>query len=436
MGQSLNEVVWKRSTKSVTQNNKKDVTLYPWNLIPDNVILAWAFSILLPALPLFAFLITSTEVVWYAMIRVCNMLPFLYTLRSATAKYFENIGAQVFKDKRNAPYLFPILWLTVATPSLFYWAYSSHAAYGFSVTTLLTYHFLRLLPRYRSFAYLHVLLHKEGHDANGFFKWEFLNFGVLHFFVGIFYGALPYSYSMYHNKIHHHFDGDIDDVGNTNVDLDRSSPWAIMYYFPRFLMYWSGLTPLIYFISVGKWRFAANTVVGQIYMGICWFACYKLAGFWFTLLYLFFPFIESTLFFGGISYLWHAFCDPSDPQNPYVDSITIVGGLDNIYNEDFHVVHHTKPMIHWTEYEQHYKDNVDQYEKYNATIFTDCEEGMLLYWLFAQKWDEMVDHFVDLSGKLTREEKKELLLYRLKARFERVPQQKLDRQRETQKKDN
>lgn len=172
---------------------------------------------------------------------------------------------------------------------------------------------------------------------------------------------------------------------------------------------------------------------GQLYMAFWWYLCYQLAGFWFTLAYLFFPFLESTLFFGGISYLWHAFCDPSDPQNPYVDSITIVDGLDNIYNEDYHVVHHCKPSLHWTEYKQHYEENVDKYEKYNATVFTDCEEGMLLYWLFAQKWDEMVDHFVDLSGKLSREEKKALLLKRLSSRYERVPKEECHKLSQVQK---
>ena len=73
--------------------------------------------------------------------------------------------------------------------------------------------------------------------------------------------------------------------------------------------------------------------------------------------------------------------------------MTIVKGKDNIFNEDFHVVHHTKPNAHWTgnsflrfkifvlayaffaDYPKYYQDSIKEYEKYNATIFTDCEEG-------------------------------------------------------------
>ena len=114
----------------------------------------------------------------------------------------------------------------------------------------------------------------------------------------------------------------------------------------------------------------------------------------------------------------HQTCDPKDVNNPYVDSVTIVGGKDNIFNEDYHVVHHTKPMAHWTEYPDLYKDSIEEYRKYNATIFTDCEEGQMIYWLFSENWDEMAAHMVDLNGKMTHEEKKALCLERLRSRME------------------
>lgn len=129
-----------------------------------------------------------------------------------------------------------------------------------------------------------------------------------------------------------------------------------------------------------------------------WYFLWVRFGALFTIYYAMFPFIECVTFFGGISYLWHgeavcvwcavcvcaliasvssppsAWCDPNDINNPYVDSVTIVDGKDNIFNEDYHVVHHTKPFAHWTEYRQLYEDNIADYQKYNATIFRDCEE--------------------------------------------------------------
>jgi hypothetical protein len=94
--------------------------------------------------------------------------------------------------------------------------------------------------------------------------------------------------------------------------------------------------------------------------------------------------------------------DVDSPACEYINSVTIIKGKDNIFNEDFHVVHHhPNPNIHWTEYPAHYEQHKSEYIRNQATIFTDCEEGEMLYWLFSEKWDELASHFVDLQGLVT-----------------------------------
>lgn len=101
-----------------------------------------------------------------------------------------------------------------------------------------------------------------------------------------------------------------------------------------------------------------------IYHLLCYVSVHRKV--WWLVRSVFFQHFCSVTFFGGISYLWHAWCEPSDINNPYIDSgekrkclffsflrekkkktVTIVKGKDNIFNEDFHVVHHTKPSAHW-----------------------------------------------------------------------------------------
>lgn len=53
-------------------------------------------------------------------------------------------------------------------------------------------------------------------------------------------------------------------------------------------------------------------------------------------------------------------------------------------------------------------------------LLQDCEEGLLLGWMLTKNWDEMAKHFVDLNGKMTHEEKKELILSRLRPTLSRV----------------
>lgn len=417
---SLDESTWRSKNTAAVQSPAitKHCTVWPWNYIPDHLIFALGVLFLSPGLPLFAFLIGGSEVVYYAIMAVTSRTTVFAKALSAVLDFGVRVGKPLMKDERDAPYFLPVVFLTVWAPSIFAWALYRHVTYGFEISTLLLYHSLRLMPRYRLFAYLHVLLHKEGHTPRGFFKAEWANFGVMHWFTGLFYGGVPYSYAMAHNKIHHAFDNDLDDV-HTNLDLDRSRWQSFIYYLPRFALYWSGVSPAAKFAFRGQWEFFNKMVLGMAVYYSLWALSFKYLGIAFTIYYVMFPYIESVTFFGGISYLWHAWCEPEDINNPYIDSVTILEGQDNIFNEDFHVVHHTKPLAHWTEYPALYEENKEMYLKHNATIFRDCEEGMLLYWLLAAKWDDMAEHMVDLSGKMNHEQKKEMCMRRLRARLTR-----------------
>jgi len=267
------------------------------------------------------------------------------------------------------------------------------------------------------FAYFHVLAHKEGHDHRGFFlpPLQSLNFTYVQWFVAIFYGAIPNSYAVGHNKIHHRYSNGLDDV-HTCYDLDRSDPWSFLLYLPRFAAYWTGFSVFWHFMSRKEFRFAGRMLAGMVYF----YGLVIFVGFYawdFALAFLLYPVLEAVVFFGAISYLWHSFLDGDNLDCEYVNSVTIIEGLDNIYNEDFHVVHHlpgSDQNIHWTEYPGHYERNIDDYKKYQATVFRDCEEGMMLYWIFSKKFDILAEHYVDLNGKMNHEEKKAHVLKRLR----------------------
>jgi len=199
---------------------------------------------------------------------------------------------------------------------------------------------------------------------------------------------------------------------HTCYDLDRSEPFSFLIYLPRFAAYWSGFSVAWHFIMRREMKFASSMLLGMLYYATIIYFAWRWA--WdFTLTILIFPHLESIVFFGAISYLWHAFLNEVDTDDEYVNSMTILKGHDNIFNEDFHVAHHNNSM-HWTEYPVHYEKNIDEFRKRQATIFQDTEQGMLLYWLFSQKFDLMADHWVDLENKLNHEEKKALILKRLR----------------------
>ena len=335
----------------------------------------------------------------------------LYTHLSKT------IGNQILLDKRNYPYIIPIIWASTWVPFLYFIGLYRYYHYGFEWITFMIIHALRLGPKYRFFAYSHVLVHKDGHDHKGLFKgqWKILD-RIVQWVIGPLYGVVPNNYTIAHNKLHHRFTNQIDDP-HTNIDLDRSNPLSFVEYFPRFLLYWSGIGPVIYCIQKSNWKHVYIMLKGMVYYyGLMFLAIsydWKVA-----FMYCVYPHLESTMFIGGISYMWHCFVDSDDPTNDYINSLTIIDGHDNIWGEDYHVVHHIS-SVHWSEYENKYKQDIDNYKKYQATIFRDTEEGLILFWILTCQINKLADHFVDLNGKLTHEEKKELIMKRLSTTVEK-----------------
>ena len=134
---------------------------------------------------------------------------------------------------------------------------------------------------------------------------------------------------------------------------------------------------------------------------------------WFGFMYLILPHMSVIIYLAAINYIWHTFCDPADPDNPYINSVTILNGHYNVYNEDFHVTHHHHPQMHWTKMANDYYIHEEKYKANMASVFTDTQEFEMFVWLMMGKFDLMAEHYVDLTGTLTQEDKIALLKYRM-----------------------
>eukprot|EP00929_Paragymnodinium_shiwhaense_P006727 TRINITY_DN1106_c0_g1_i3.p1 TRINITY_DN1106_c0_g1~~TRINITY_DN1106_c0_g1_i3.p1 ORF type:complete len:285 (-),score=49.25 TRINITY_DN1106_c0_g1_i3:531-1385(-) len=223
-----------------------------------------------------------------------------------------------------------------------------------------------------------------------------------------------FVYSIAHNKIHHRWHNDVDDI-HTNLDLDRTEFRTFVEFMPRFALYWTGVGPVALFAKRREWAYMQQMLSGMLaYYGVA-----ALLFLWnpiFCICYWLYPHCEACVGLGAIAYLWHAFVDEEDPGNQFVNSVTILDGHDNVFNEDYHVVHHHFPGVHWTEVPAQFEKDKEKYAACTATIFRDTEQGMLLKMLFSKDFDGMARHFVDLNGKLSHEEIKALLIRRLKVR--------------------
>ena len=394
---------------------------YPWCLVSDRTWSATGTVLLLtmffPGISLIVLSTASGEFLQYALYKKNPVGRFVLDRVRAVQRFiFYQIGRRILMDTRDSSYLPWMAHGLFILPVVFFWARARYMEHGFEFTTFLIYHLCRLGPRYRFFAHHECLTHIEGHASKkGLYcnPWTLLTTGKrvpltrrnrrLFFdhingaLIGPFYGSLPNSYGAAHNKIHHRWHNDTGDV-HTNMDVDRTAGISsFVLWFPRFLLYWVGLSPCFLFWKRRE-RGLLKMMLGGMayYYGLSALVCYT-SGFFFYWTFWLYPQLEATAFLGGIGYMWHAFSEESDPSNQYVNSMTILRGHDNIWNEDYHVVHHHDTYVHWSEMPQSFERHKAEYVKCRATVFADCEQGLFFAWMFGRKWDEMTDFFVDLQ---------------------------------------
>jgi len=388
---------------------------FPWSWLPDPIAFLWGVAEIAFMAPIFAIEIVVTVPLMTALRHVWrhrSMAAFRTGVPEMVRSVSRPLGRLMLLDARNHSYIPWMLLLGTCIPGLFFWAMRQHAEHGLELSTLCIYHICRVGPRMQFFAHIHTLVHKEGHAHRGFFKGAFQCLNCANeWWIGPFYGVVPWNYHVAHMKIHHRWHNDVDDV-HTNLDLDRTNPLSFFLYTPRFTLYWTGLSPIALFVKRKEWFLLQQLLAGQVaYYGVT-----ALLFRWnptFCFIYWIFPHIEACVILCGISYMWHAFVEVDDPGNQYVNSVTILDGHDNVWNEDYHVVHHHAPNTHWSDAPAHFERNRDKYAAVTATIFRDTEEGKLLQWMFERNWDAMAEHFVDLNGKLSHAEKKALIVRRL-----------------------
>lgn len=343
-------------------------------------------------------------------------------LSNRLGQFFSSIAQRMAKvmmrDERNAPYLYSLFGIGFYTPTLFILAFWWQISYGYNaawytvVLVAFLYNVLMMGPYFRFFSVIATLIHKEGHDVRGLFKepYTFLN-NAFGWFIGPFYGHVPETYPLGHNRIHHKYDNGPGDVTFT-YDLDRRKPADWLKYLRRFSLYWTGFSVVQYFIQNKRWEPARRMATGMlVYYGLI--AAITFVSPWFGFAYLILPHMSVIIYLGAINYIWHTFCDPADPDNPYINSVTILNGHYNVYNEDFHVTHHHHPQMHWTKMANDYYSHVDRYEANMASVFTDTQEFEMFVWVMMGRMDLLAEHFVDLTGKLTLEDKIALLSYRM-----------------------
>jgi hypothetical protein len=310
-----------------------------------------------------------------------------------------------------------ILAFGVGIPALFFYCLNYTMTNGFNYYMAFAYNVFRIGPYFMNFAYVYTLCHKEGHSHTGLYKEPYnkvLRY-VWNWWIGFFYGVCPATFAIGHTKNHHKYNNGPLDILSTG-DMQRDSFWNWVRYIPRFFLYALNITTIQQFYAEGNIQLVNQMFYGSAIYWLGVFMVYKCSPL-FCLAYVIYPLFEQTILLCAINWSWHAMIDPDEPDNQFVNSMTLFGDQVNVLNEDYHVVHHQYPAAHWKDHPDLYELNKADYVDKNgkiASMFNDTHAMEMFFLCMLGEYEKLAEKFVDPTGKLTMEEKIQMMKDRLR----------------------
>ncbi len=235
--------------------------------------------------------------------------------------------------------------------------------------------------------------------------------------MGPFYGETPETYFGHHVMMHHAENNLIDDLSCT-MNYQRDNMLDFLRYF--FLFFFFGMSDLSYYFKrTNRLKFIRKILMGEIgFIVMCiilWQYNWQA-----TLTVFILPFIIAR--FGMMAGNWaqHAFIDAADPANSYKNSITCINCNYNqiCFNDGYHIGHHLRANMHWTEMPLEFKRNIEKYKANNAVVFQGIDFFVIWFLLVTHNYKHLASKYVDLSDRFKSQD--EIIAY-LKQRVASIP---------------
>lgn len=265
-----------------------------------------------------------------------------------------------------------------------------------------------------------LMLHCTSHRPLFKRKYDWMN-KIIPWFLGPFFGETPETYFGHHMAMHHPENNLREDLSST-IEYQRDSFGDFMRYFLRFFTL--GIIDLTQYLNRKKrFKIARNTLLGEL----SWYALVivlSLVNWKATLVVFIIPFVFTRFMMMAGNWGQHAFVDADAPGNCYRNSITCIEVAYNkkCFNDGYHIIHHIKPSMHYTEMAQEFRDNIDDYAREKAIVFEGIDFFMVWFFLMTNNYKALAKRFVRLDDSFKTDE--EVIAF-LKERTKRLPEDKL-----------
>lgn len=223
-------------------------------------------------------------------------------------------------------------------------------------------------------------------------------------------GETPETYFVHHIGMHHA-------EGNLLSDLSTTMPYR-RDSVRGFLHYWASFFFLVHPALIAYlYRRKRHGLIKRMVAGeLGWLSAVVLLSFVnfpATVVVLILPVVLSRFLMMAGNWAQHAFVDPDDPGNDRKSSIVCINTRYNrrCFNDGYHIGHHEKPNLHWSEMPRDFLAKREAYVRDEAIVFDGLDYFQVWFLLMRKRYDLLARHVVEL-GDAPRSEREIVALLR------------------------
>ncbi|RFA29218.1 hypothetical protein CAI21_10650 [Alkalilimnicola ehrlichii] len=315
------------------------------------------------------------------------------------------LGRRILKDPRDEPILAAVISLILTTVPVFV---VQLIVVDINWFLVLTFYALVFGPKLRGFVRTFSAWHQEVHRRGGILKGPSPFERVFGFtFIALLF-SLPTGQiqSGVAHVMQHHRENAGEDDAFESAGYNHASLWDFYRFMIGHVFYQIFLiTPYLYFKRRGRDDLAAIQIKGNL-VYFAFVLPIALYSWQIAVFYVLVPWLASAFILGLNNWVQHPFYGGrADGDNYMTNTVTLLETPVNFLNEGYHLVHHHRAGLHWTESPQEFEAMREQMKKADSIVIRDLGVPDLFLYLTVLGAFNVVARKYEPWEPMTHEEK-------------------------------